>query len=293
MPRFLALADHEPGRVRRVKKLLLAAASVIVLAGCAAAPAETPQVLFIDVGKGDAVLVMAEGRRYLVDAGPKDAWPRVEAALWQYGVTALDGVFLTHGDKDHSGGLKSLAASGIPVAAWYASDLDADDGEKEHPAAAAAALQGQQAVYLSAGTAAGPFTALAPLKRDKDDDSNSLVLMLSSSGSRALLTGDMKFDEEEDLINSGRSLDCDLIKIAHHGGSDATSQALIDAATPIVAVVSTDSDERPELPDPRIVAMLEERGIPLYSTWRSGGGVMVTLSGADTRAEAVEIPGAS
>jgi beta-lactamase superfamily II metal-dependent hydrolase len=274
-----------------MKRLLLAVASAVLLAGCAAAPAEPAGVLFIDVGKGDAALVMAEGRRYLVDAGPKDAWPRVEAALRYYGVTALDGVFLTHGDRDHAGGLKDLAMSGMDVAAWYASDLYLDDGEKGHPAAEAAALQGRQAVFLSAGDAVGPFTVLAPLTRDrKDDDNNSLVLRFSAAGGSALLTGDMKFDEEEDLLKSGQSLRCELIKIAHHGNSDATSPALIEAVSPVVAVVSTDSDARPELPDPRIVALLEARGVPLVSTWRSGGGVLVTLAGKDTHAETVNIP---
>lgn len=276
-----------------MKGLLLWLAGLCLLAGCAAAPAEETRVLFIDVGKGDAALVMAGGRNYLVDAGPEDAWDRVAAALAFYGVGKLDGVFLTHGDKDHAGGLKPLAGSGVEVSAWYASGLYAPDrGADEHPAEDAAEKRGQSPAYLSAGDAAGPFTVLGPLTRYKDDDDNSLVMMLETSAGRALLTGDMKFDEEEEILAAGRSLRCDLVKIAHHGNSDATSGRLIDAAAPRVAVVSTDSEERPELPDRRIVRMLEEKGIPLYSTWRSGGGVLVTLQGADTHAEYVLIPGA-
>lgn len=291
MPRRLALADHEPEWVWRVKKLILWFAGLCLLAGCAAAPAEDARVLFIDVGKGDAALVMAGGRNYLVDAGPRNAWNRVAAALAYCGVRRLDGVFLTHADKDHSGGLMELAESGIEVAAWYASDLYNLDRESgEHPAEDAAGVGGQHPVYLSAGDVVGPFAVLGPLTRDKDDDNNSLVLMLETSAGRALLTGDMKFDEEEEILASGRSLRCDLIKIAHHGDSDATSERLIDAAAPSVAVVSTDSDERPELPDRRVVRLLEDLGVPLYSTWRSGGGVLVTLSGAATTAERVSIP---
>jgi competence protein ComEC len=270
---------------------MLWVAGLCLLAGCAAAPAEEARVLFIDVGKGDAALVMAEGRNYLVDAGPKDAWDRVAAALAHYKVEKLDGVFLTHGDKDHSGGLKALAKSDIAIEAWYASDLyDLDRDVDEHPAESAAKIRGQAAVYLSAGERVGPFTVLGPLTRDKDDDNNSLILMMETSAGRALLTGDMKFDEEEEILRSGRSLQCDLIKIAHHGNSDATSEHLIEAAAPRIAVVSTDSEERPELPDQRVVRLLEDRGVPLYSTWRSGGGVLVTLQGADTQAEYVSIP---
>ena len=274
-----------------MKRLILWVAGLCLLAGCAAAPAEEARVFFIDVGKGDAALIMAEDGNYLVDAGPKDAWERVAAALAHFEVNKLDGVFLTHGDKDHSGGLKELARSDIGIAAWYASDLyDLDADVDEHPAEEAAQIRGQNAVYLSAGEKVGPFTVLGPLTRDKDDDNNSLVLMLETSRGRALLTGDMKFDEEEEILSSGRSLQSDLIKIAHHGNSDATSDHLIEAAAPRVAVVSTDSEERLELPDRRVVRLLEEKSIPLYSTWRSGGGVLVTLQGADTAAEYLLIP---
>jgi competence protein ComEC len=96
-------------------------------------------------------------------------------------------------------------------------------------------------VYLSAGDAVGPFTVLGPLTRDKDDDNNSMVLMLETSVGRALLTGDMKFDEEEEILSSGRSLRCDLMKIAHHGNSDATSAHLIEVAAPRIAFCPTAS----------------------------------------------------
>ena len=291
MPRLLALADHVPERVRRVKRLILWVAGLCLLAGCTALPAEKARVFFIDVGKGDAALVMAGGRSYLVDAGPKVAWDRVAAALAHFQVGKLDGVFLTHGDKDHSGGLMELAKSGIAVEAWYASDLyNLDRDEDDHPAEDAAEKRGQNPLYLSAGDTIGPFTVLGPLTRDKDDDNNSLVLMLETAVGRALLTGDMKFDEEEEILASDRSIRCDLIKIPHHGNSDATSEHLIDAASPRIAVVSTDSEVRPELPDQRVVRLLGDRGIPLYSTWRSGVGVLVTLGGADTKAEYISIP---
>lgn len=276
-----------------MKRLLLWVVALALLMGCAGAPGETQdpaRIVFIDVGKGDAALVMIGGRSYLIDAGPERAWQSVRAALAGYGVSKLDGVLLTHDDGDHAGGLELLARSDIEVSAWYAAAFRSRD-EGAHPAAAAAQIRGQQVALLARGDAVGPFSVLAPVRRDKnDDDNNSLVLMLESAGGRALMTGDMKFSEEEDLLKSGSPLECDVLKIAHHGNSDATSDLLIDRARPRLAVVSTDSDERPELPDRRVVGLLESRGIPLFSTWRSGGGVLVTLDGENTRAENVAIP---
>lgn len=293
MPRRLALADHEPERVRYMKILLMLAVAALMLTGCRAAPAENAQILFINVGKGDAILATVDGKHYLVDAGPVEAWNRVEAALRHYGVAKLEGVFLTHSDKDHAGGLMPLAKSDVEISAWYASAHYNMDKGRAHPAAEAAATRRQKVVFLSAGDSAGPFSVLGPVERSRDEDDNSLVLMLESSKGRALLTGDMKLDGEEALIRSGRSLRCDVVKIGHHGNSDATSDLLIERAGPRLAVVSTDSDERPELPDRRVVKLLEDRGIPLYTTWKSGGGVLVTLDGENTRAETVSWDDAS
>ncbi len=68
------------------------------------------------------------------------------------------------------------------------------------------------------------------------------------------------------------------------------SDLLIDRARPRLAVVSTDSDERPELPDRRVVGLLQIHPASAFSTWRSGGGVLVTLDGENIRAENVAIP---
>jgi competence protein ComEC len=272
--------------------LLALAALSGMFFGCAPSGMDA-RILFIDVGKGDAALILHGEKRYLIDTGPEKAYGSVAAALSHYGVDALDAVFLTHSDKDHAGGLNALAKSGIYVGAWYASvHYTLDEDASAHPIEQAAAQRGQAPVYLSAGEKAGPFTVLAPIERDKnDDDNNSLVLMFESSAGRALLTGDMKFAQEEDLLKSQQDLSCDVIKIAHHGNSDATSEALMDRAKPKLAVVSTDSDERPELPDRRVTDLLNARGIPLYTTWRSGGGILVTLANDQATAAAVQFGG--
>ena len=78
------------------------------------------QALFINVGKADSALLLLGEKRYLVDAGSKESAAAMLDALAHFGVDRLEGVFITHTDKDHVGGLGALLKSGIQVEKLYA-----------------------------------------------------------------------------------------------------------------------------------------------------------------------------
>lgn len=107
--------------MRRYHRLLaLVLAAVLLLAGACARAQEQVQALFINVGKADAALFFLDDQRFLVDTGTKDSYDQLERVLEAYGVTRLNGVVITHTDKDHVGGLKKLLKSGISVDRVYA-----------------------------------------------------------------------------------------------------------------------------------------------------------------------------
>ena len=114
-----------------------------------------------------------------------------------------------------------------------------------------------------------------------------LLLLIVIAIVRILFTGDMEHTEEAALLASGADLRCDVLKVANHGDSDATSAALIAACAPVAAVISTDSTEKPGTPDPGIVRNLQSIGCAVCVTQDASLGVRIALDGGRVAVENV------
>ena len=275
---------------KRFRRLLAGALTVLM---CGTAQAQV-ELFAVNVGKGDALIVRAGDYTCLIDTGKEKAQEQLEVALKALGVEALDAVFITHTDKDHVGGLKWLRESGVEIRAIYASRYFPNTTEKKHPAVKAAKKLDLGVQWLGAGDSVplgdsgAVFQVLAPaMEIPGDEDENSLVMMLDSPDGRILLTGDMEHMEEAALLTSGADLRCDVLKVANHGDSDATSAALIAACAPSVALISTSSEEKPGTPDPGIVRNLQGIGCAVCVTQDASLGVRVTLDGGRVAVENV------
>ena len=252
--------------------------------------ADKPLTLFaVNVGKGDALLLNCGAETYLIDAGLQDNWGELSRALKMLQVTRLTGVILTHTDKDHAGGLLPLATSSIQVDGWYAPAHYADvKKESKHPAVEAAALRGDTVTFLRAGDVLplgnGQLTVIGPISASEVENCNSLVLLAEASGGRMLLTGDMEVPEEEELLAAGVIPQCDVIKIANHGESDATSEELLRAVQPEIAVISTSTAAEPDTPSNRVLRLLYAADVSIYQTQDADSGVLVTIDQGEVTA---------
>ena len=73
------------------------------------------RLIALNIGKADCLLLLFDDQAYLIDGGWEQTYGTLHEALQRYGITRLNGVFLTHCDRDHYGGLLRLASDDIPV----------------------------------------------------------------------------------------------------------------------------------------------------------------------------------
>ncbi len=269
---------------------------VLMLLLCLALPAtasgeEGVTLVCLNVGKADCLLLTTGDKAFLIDTGYDYTYPALEAMLKHYGVSRLDGVFLTHCHEDHEGGLDALSKSDLEIGAWYAPAIYTGVSDSKHPAVLAAQNRNDTVTFLSQGNVVdagggAAFTVLGPLSEDSENENNnSLVMRFDSPHGSILLTGDMKADEEAELLYAKLIAPADVLKVGHHGDSGATTASLLTAVSPKIALISTRNAEETDTPAPSTLYRLKQAGAQTYVTEDTDSAIEVTLRDGEATAK--------
>lgn len=233
----------------------------------------------IDVGQGDALAIRTPaGRWILVDTGPRGATydagrSRVVPYLLRHGVRRLEFVVLTHPDSDHIGGaaavLESFAVGavvdpGLPAGkAFYLDALRSANRDDVRWIAARPEME------VIVDDVVLRFLHPPEAKLDVADDANevSVAFGLEYGAFRALFLGDAYSDAEQEMVERyGPEMRADLLKVGHHGSRTSTSETLLRAAKPRIAIVSAGRDNSYGHPHAVVVERLERHGVEIFRT---------------------------
>ena len=247
---------------------------------------------FIDVGQGDAILVMTAEGNMLIDTSEDNAREELDAYLKAAGVKSLKYLVLTHPDADHIGNADFiinnyevetvLMTDHASTSKTYERLLDAIENSK-------ASLEIVEAGYkFSLGSIQN--TVIAPNDDYNDPNEMSLVIKSVYGDTSVMLTGDAEVESEEDIVKkwSSDALKCDILKVGHHGSDSSTTDAFLTAVDPDIAVISCGEDNKYGHPHKVILDRLEEKGIEIYRTDTDGSIVFKTDGKSFTLVESKE-----
>ena len=192
----------------------------------------------LDVGQGQCILLQSEGKTYMVDCGGSDGETVADLAaeyLLSRGVFRLDGLILTHFDKDHSSGAAYLLTR-IPADLLIVPDCRDEEGilqqliplVPEH-------IKVRDNISLSYGTT--QFSIFGPVVPDSGNES-SLAILFQRENCDILVTGDRSGFGERVLLKTANIPQLDILVAGHHGAADASCQELLDATRPETVVIS-------------------------------------------------------
>ena len=235
------------------------------------------ELLALDVGQGNAVLVRTARHALLYDTGPShsatsDAGARALVPLLRALGERLDLVMLSHRDSDHTGGAVAVLAQ-QPQAQLLGS-LEAG-----HPLEALRAVRPCQAgqrwqwdgVDFEVLHPLAGADATAPGGRAPPPNTLSCVLRVASrTGAVALLAGDIEKAQEQALLARAAPLAADLLLVPHHGSKTSSSAAFLDAVQPRSALVQAAYRSRFGHPAPEVVQRYRERGVQVVDSARCG-----------------------
>lgn len=249
---------------------------------------DVTEVVFLNVGEGDAILISQGAHQILIDGGRdgRDLLYRLgrHVPFWD---RRIEAVIATHPDADHIGGLVTLMRTyRIGQVLTTGAESDTDISRLFREAADRSAPDRQEKIFRGAtlhlprGGELSVEYPLAPITgMPENTNAGSLVIRFTYGETSFLLTGDLP-REEAALPDEQPAT---VLKVSHHGSKYSTSDAFLDLVQPKEAVISVGKNSYGH-PGAEVLERLSRRDIAVYRT-DSEGDITYACSGNTCKKE--------
>lgn len=219
----------------------------------------------LDVGQGQCLLFQADGKNFLVDCGGDSDTKAADLAaqtLLSQGIARLDGLILTHFDRDHAGGVShflSRMETDLLILPAEHNDLK--------KTTSARIVYGTQDLQITAGDTI--IRIFAP-RFPGNSNEMSLCILFDTENCDILITGDRSGFGERSLLRYAQLPDVDILVAGHHGSRNATCEELLRAVKPEVICISAGQGNAYGHPAPELLQRLAAHGCTVYRTDQHG-----------------------
>lgn len=234
------------------------------------------EVVFLNVGQGDAILISQGDVQIVIDGGrtSKELLARLgrHVPFWD---RKIEIVIATHPDADHIGGLPAFlrtyqvdrvlttgAESTTETSRLFQEAIRNRTGHEP-----TRVFRGAKITLPDGGelTVEYPFQPISGIVPDVDTNEGSVVARFTYGETSFLLTGDLPREEtvlpEEGVVT--------VLKVAHHGSKYSTSQAFLDLIQPKEAVISVGKNSYGH-PNEGVLERLRQMGAVIHRTDEEG-----------------------
>ncbi len=235
-------------------------------------------VYYLDVGQGDASLIITENRKdiVMIDTGgkidfQKKDWQKrnkefnladnIITFLKSLGINTVDLLVITHGDKDHLGYAKDIMKS-INIKALMLNNNQDNSLEK----------QLRQNVKISCKNIyQGKYVNINNINDyiESDENDSSLVLNVTLDNKNFLFMGDAPKKVEQHILKKYK-FKPSILKLGHHGSNTSSDFNFLNSYKPKYAIISAGRNNRYNHPAKETVAALNKLKIDYFNTQTCG-----------------------
>ncbi|NLT13521.1 MAG: MBL fold metallo-hydrolase [Clostridiales bacterium] len=238
-------------------------------------------VSFIDVGQADSIFIeLPNNQTMLIDAGNNADGDDVVEYVEGLGYDTIDYLVGTHPHEDHIGGLDTVIDE-LNVGSIYMPKVShttktfedvlvviRDKGLKVTSARVGVVILEEPGLTIS---------ILSPASDEYDDLNNySAVILITYNNSSFLFTGDAEDIPEDEMLEAGYNLNVDVLKVGHHGSASSSSEAFLEAVTPLYAIISVGAGNSYGHPSQSVIDRLEGENARILRTDLDGTVVIST-----------------
>ncbi len=235
-------------------------------------------VYYLDVGQGDASLIITENRKdiVMIDTGgkidfQKKDWQKrnkefnladnIITFLKSLGINTVDLLVITHGDKDHLGYAKDIMKS-INIKALMLNNNQDNSLEK----------QLRQNVKISCKNIyQGKYVNINNINDyiESDENDSSLVLNVTLDNKNFLFMGDAPKKVEQHILKKYK-FKPSILKLGHHGSNTSSDFNFLNSYKPKYAIISAGRNNRYNHPAKETVDALNKLKIDYFNTQTCG-----------------------
>ncbi|MBR2548159.1 MAG: DNA internalization-related competence protein ComEC/Rec2 [Eubacterium sp.] len=230
-------------------------------------PFDRADIVMADVGQGDCVHLRSGGINVIIDGGGNENYNVGKKTLKPYflknGIRKVDLALATHLHTDHYKGIEELAEEGM---------------------VRRIIKEGKKGDVISFNNSR--IDIIWPDIRDPntdDENKNSLIFKVHINGITMLITGDIGEEGEHALVERYRGtdvLDCDVLKVCHHGSRYSSTKEFLEAVSPEVALIGVGKNNTYGHPSDEAIERLKACGAVVLRTDIDGAvGIRRTRKG--------------
>ena len=241
------------------------------------------QVHFVDVGQGDATLIISENEAMLVDTGERDSSDTLIKYLKEMNIDSLKYLVITHPHTDHMGEasdiLNAVSVEKIIMPKVTGEMTPTNSTYKNF-------LKTVKRLNKKIATAKDETFELGKIKFNtyttKQEHENlnnySVLVKIVDEQNSFLITGDCEIEEENEMMNQGFDLKSTVLKAGHHGSYNSTSKKFLKYVNPEYAVISCAKQNKYGHPHDKTVKSLKKQTSNCYIT-ADNGTIVFTSDG--------------
>jgi beta-lactamase superfamily II metal-dependent hydrolase len=247
-------------------------------------------VHFLDVGQGKSILIQSGGQNAVIDVGENGQGSGVISYLRERGVKKIDLLIGTHPHSDHIGDMDKLIET-FDIGALVLPDIPEEVMPTSQTYTDLLLAIGKKGLKITIAKPGDDYslgdatlTILSPVAAYTELNELSVATRLTYGDTAFLFTGDIEAAAEADILESGRSLQADVLDVAHHGSKTSSTAEFLEQVKPSIAVISCGVDNSYGHPARDAVERLQAVGATIYRT-DLDGAVVVTSDGNTVKAE--------
>ncbi|TIH13386.1 DNA internalization-related competence protein ComEC/Rec2 [Marinifilum sp. JC120] len=266
------------GKIKRAQLLLIPVVLLFCVRMYGELGPERVRMDILDTGQSQCVVITGPaGTRTVVDGGGGfgrtfDMGRSIVGPWLAHGhLPRVDNIFMTHGDRDHAGGLAFLLEK-FSVGNFYSNgDIPAgrvgqrfDAAFKEKSITPKALVAGDE-IVIEPGLVMEVLHPSVGFEGSRND--RSLYLRLLWNGHPLLsISGDLDRKGVRAVLKSGNALDSKVLVLPHHGSAGSYSPDLYGRVDPEIALAACGFLNRFNFVAQKVVRELEKRHICMYTT---------------------------